>query len=154
MGIEKNKKLSEAACERRRHAEERLRAKTAKMQIPRTEEEAQKLVQELEVHQIELEMQNAELRRIQEELELSRNKYTELYDFAPVGYFTFDAHGLVLEVNHAGAQLLGIGWPINPLAVLLLMPPGRKYSLITSKVFCKDRAQRDVKSESRSKAAR
>jgi formate hydrogenlyase transcriptional activator len=108
MGIEKDKKLSESACERRRDAEERLRAKTAKMQIPRTEEEAQKLVQELEVHQIELEMQNAELRRIQEELELSRNKYAELYDFAPVGYFTFDTRGLVREVNLAGAQLLGI----------------------------------------------
>ena len=53
-------------------------------------------------------MQNAELRRAQEELELSRNKYVELYDFAPVGYFTFDAHGLIEGVNLTGAHLLGI----------------------------------------------
>ena len=39
---------------------------------------------------------------------LSRNKYTELYDFAPIGYFTFDARGLIREVNLTGAQLLGI----------------------------------------------
>ena len=47
-------------------------------------------------------------RRAQEELELSRNKYVELYDFAPVGYFTFDAQGLIREVNLTGAHLLGI----------------------------------------------
>ena len=52
-------------------------------------------------------MQNEELRRTREELELSRNTYAELYDFAPVGYLTFDAPGLIQEVNLAGAQLLG-----------------------------------------------
>ena len=67
-----------------------------------------RLLHEFEVHQIELEMQNEELRRAREELELSLNKYAELYDFAPVGYFTFDATGLIREVNLAGAQLLGI----------------------------------------------
>ena len=100
MGIAKDKSLSTAA-ELRRSAEERLRAKKVKLHPPRTEEE-------LEVHQIELEMQNAELHRALEEVELSRHKYTELYDFAPVGYFTFDTHGLIREVNLAGAQLLGI----------------------------------------------
>jgi diguanylate cyclase (GGDEF)-like protein/PAS domain S-box-containing protein len=92
----------------RRLAEERLRAKTAKLRPPRTEEETQRLVNELEVQKIELEMQNGELLRVQAELEFSRNKYTELYDFAPVGYFTFDETGLIQEVNLAGAQLLGI----------------------------------------------
>ena len=67
-----------------------------------------RLLHELQVHQVELEMQNEELLRAREELEVSRNKYAELYDFAPVGYFTFDAHGLIREVNLAGAQLLGI----------------------------------------------
>ena len=62
----------------------------------------------LQVHQIELEMQNAELRLAQEALELSRNKYAELYDFAPVGYFTIDARGLIEGVNLKGAHLLGI----------------------------------------------
>jgi len=90
-----------------RSAEERLRTKEAGGTLPRTGESMQRLVQELEVHQIELEMQNAELLRTREELELSRNKYAELYDFAPVGYFTFDSSGVIREVNYTGAQLLG-----------------------------------------------
>lgn len=53
-------------------------------------------------------MQNHELRHSQEALELSRNTYVELYDFAPVGYFTFDLNGVIREVNLTGAQLLGI----------------------------------------------
>ena len=107
MGGTKDKKLS-AAAELRRQAEERLRAKTAELGPPRTEEDAPRLLHELQVHQIELEMQNAELRRAQESLELSRNKYEELYDFAPVGYFTIDARGLIEGVNLKGAHLLGI----------------------------------------------
>ena len=98
----------QTGAELRRQAEERLQAKTAGVHFPRTEEAAQRLVYELEVHQIELEMQNAELRRIQEELEISRNMYVELYDFAPVGYFTIDAHGLIEGVNLTGAHLMGI----------------------------------------------
>jgi PAS domain S-box-containing protein len=66
------------------------------------------LIHELEVHQIELEMQNEELRRTQVELTESRNKYYDLYDFAPVGYFSLDQKGRILEVNLAGANLLGI----------------------------------------------
>ena len=106
----KRKKSKERlpAVELRRQAEERLAAKRAEPSVPRTEEEPQRLDHELEVHQIELEMQNAELRRTQTELEVSLNKYSELYDFAPMGYFTFDAAGLIGEVNHHGAQLLGI----------------------------------------------
>ena len=108
MGIDKDKSRLSTAAELRRQAEERLRAKTANLHAPRTKQETQRLIQELEVHQIELEMQNEELRRTQEELEFSRNKYVELYDFAPVGYFTFDLRGLILEVNLTGAHLLGI----------------------------------------------
>ena len=85
-----------------------MRVKTPELHPPRTEEEMQKLVHEREVYRIELEMQNAEFRRTQEELELSRNKYAELYDFAPVGIFTFDMAGRIKEVNLAGARLLGI----------------------------------------------
>ncbi len=107
MGIDKDKHLS-AAPELRRHAEKRLRAKTAELHPPRTEEATQRLDHELEVHQIELEMQNEELRRTQEELKVSRNKYAELYEFAPVGYFTFDARGVIREANLTGALMLGI----------------------------------------------
>jgi len=63
---------------------------------------------ELEVHQIELSMQNEELQRVGLENELSRDKYRKLYDFAPVGFFTCGANGLILEVNRTGAALLGV----------------------------------------------
>jgi formate hydrogenlyase transcriptional activator len=78
MRIYKDKSVLTAASELRRHAEERLHAKTADRHPPRTMEETQRLFHELEVHQIELEMQNAELRRAQAELEVSRDKYAEL----------------------------------------------------------------------------
>ena len=108
MGIDNKMSPLTSSAELHRLAVERLSAKTAELHPPRTKEETQRLVHELEVHQIELEMQNAELCQAQEELELSRNTYAELYDFAPVGYFIFDARGLIREVNLTGAQLLGI----------------------------------------------
>ena len=52
-------------------------------------------------------MRNSELSRTREEFELSRNKYAELYELAPVGFFTFDTHGVVREANITGARLLG-----------------------------------------------
>ena len=66
------------------------------------------LLYELRVHQIELEMQNDELMKSQLKLEESRLKYFDLYNFAPVGYFTLDKDGLISEVNLAGAELLGV----------------------------------------------
>ena len=66
------------------------------------------IVHELRVHQIELEIQNEELREAQIKLEDSRRKYFELYNFAPVGYFTLDEKGIILDVNLAGAGLLGV----------------------------------------------
>lgn len=89
-------------------AEELLSSKKAKARPPLDEEAVQRILHALDVHQIELEMQNDELSRVQVELELSRSTYAELYDFAPVGYFTFDAQGVIQEVNFTGAQLLGI----------------------------------------------
>ena len=108
MGTTKNKSKRTADSQLRGQAEKRLRAKKADLQLPHSEKDSRRIVHELEVHQIELEMQNAELRRAQEELELSRNKYVELYDFAPVGYFTFDTKGLIREANLTGAKLLKI----------------------------------------------
>ncbi|MET0388782.1 MAG: ATP-binding protein [Polyangiales bacterium] len=61
---------------------------------------------ELEVHQVELELQNEELRRARTELEHGLARYTELFDFAPIGYATLDAAGNIRELNHAAARLL------------------------------------------------
>ena len=65
------------------------------------------LMHELKVHQVELEMQNEELRRVNLEAEQQRRRYQNLYDFAPVGYFTLSQRGTILEVNLTGASLLG-----------------------------------------------
>ena len=75
--------------------------------------EPQRLLHELQVQQIELEMQNEELRKARDEMEAGMEKYNELYDFAPVGYLTLDRAGAILEANLAGAALLGI--PRAPL---------------------------------------
>ncbi|OGR25669.1 MAG: hypothetical protein A2139_06670 [Desulfobacca sp. RBG_16_60_12] len=69
--------------------------------------EVRKLVHELQMRQIELDLQNQELRRAQAETEAARSKYADLYDFAPSGSFTFDPQGVILEVNLTGARLLG-----------------------------------------------
>jgi PAS domain S-box-containing protein len=66
-----------------------------------------KMVHELRVHQIELKMQNEELRRIQEDLEEARDRYSHLYDFAPVGYLTINAEGIVEGANLTFATMLG-----------------------------------------------
>jgi PAS domain S-box-containing protein len=101
------------AAELRRRAETLLRKqqqkkKKKKTAQPRTEADTQRLLHELQVHQIELEMQNAELQDARNEIEAGLEKYTDLYDFAPVGYFSIDEQGLILEVNLTGAALLGV----------------------------------------------
>lgn len=66
------------------------------------------LLHELQVHQIELEMQNETLRQTQLELEASLDRYRDLYDFAPVGYLTVNQEGLITRINHTGAAMFGL----------------------------------------------
>ncbi len=91
----------------RRRAEEHLHrgAETLDTLSP---EEARRLLHELSVHQVELEMQNAELRQTQEQLITTSDDYRDLYDFAPVGYLTINLEGRVLRANLTSANLLGI----------------------------------------------
>jgi len=97
-------------------------------EIARTlSKQEQELVHELRVHQIELEMQNEELRKAQEQLGESLAKYSDLYDFAPVGYVTSNRDGLILEVNLTFAGQLGIerGRLINTPLWLYIAAPDR-----------------------------
>jgi PAS domain S-box-containing protein len=91
----------------RRKAEKLLSKAPEKLALTSVKD-LQGLVQSLSVYQIELEMQNEELRRSREQLEQSRGEYAELYDFAPVGYFTFDKMGLITRANLTACGLLGI----------------------------------------------
>jgi PAS domain S-box-containing protein len=72
-----------------------------------TEQGTYKLVHELQVHQIELQLQNDELIQAREQTKAASEKYIELYDFAPSGYFTLSKVGGILELNLAGSQMLG-----------------------------------------------
>ncbi len=93
-----------------------------------------KLVHELQVHQIELEMQNEELRRAQETIAETGHRYADLYDFAPVGYATLDPQGLIVEVNLTGARLLGMPRThySGPLSSCLSLPKTARPSGLTS----------------------
>ena len=102
------KSRAREAAELRRRAEELLQKTTAETPLSPTEAEPLKLLHELQVHQAELEMQNAELRHAREELETALERYTDLYDFAPVGYFTLDRVAVIRDMNLTGAALLGI----------------------------------------------
>ncbi len=108
MKTGKDKKNVMVAAELRRHAEEWLQTKKSDFNPPCSEEATQRLVHELEVHKIELELQNAELRHVRDEVENSLEKYCDLFDFAPMGYFTLDRNGAISAVNLCGAGLLGV----------------------------------------------
>ena len=73
-----------------------------------TMEKAKTLLHELEVHQIELEMQNQELREAQQQLEKARDEYCDLFDFAPVGYLILNEKGVINNINLTACHLFGI----------------------------------------------
>ncbi len=96
-------KTGESPAALRSRAEKRLGTTATGL----VDADARRMLHELDVHQIELEMQNTELRSARDEAETLLNKYTELYDFAPVGYFTLAADGSILLVNLTGSTMVG-----------------------------------------------
>ena len=92
----------------RSKAEERVGAIESELTSIASELDARALVHELQVHQIELEMQNEELLRAQAEAQEASQRYQDLFDFAPAGNFVWDQRGRILEVNLAGAAMLGL----------------------------------------------
>jgi two-component system, cell cycle sensor histidine kinase and response regulator CckA len=113
--VEKKLDLPPGAAELRRRAEVRLRKQQPETGQAQTEADTQRLVHELQVHQIELEMQNEELQKARGEMEAALEKYSDLYDFAPVGYLTLDREGTIRGSNLASASLLGTArsWLVN-----------------------------------------
>src|ERR1017187_1980996 len=106
--MQKKPNLGIEAAKLRRRAEERLQEQQPQTGQARTEADTQRLVHELQVHEIELAMQNEELRKARDEMEAGLEKYSNLYDFAPVGYLTLDREGTIREANLTSATLLGI----------------------------------------------
>ena len=108
MGV-KDAKPGDAAALRRQAEETCRRREAENPSNPESlsSETAQLRLHELRVHQIELEMQNEELRRIQVELDAARARYFDLYDLAPVGYCTLSERGLILEANLTLSVMLG-----------------------------------------------
>ena len=101
-------KAGGAAAVRRRAEEIVAKLAQAKANAVRPPEDTAATLHELLVHQIELEMQNEELRQSHVALDASRARYFNLFDMAPVGYVTLDQHGVVLEANLAAGSLLGV----------------------------------------------
>ncbi len=104
--MEKEIAAREKMWELRQRAEKLLEGKNGKQVM--SPDDVIKLSQELAVHQIQLEMQAEELRRAQIGLEKSRDKYMELFDFAPLGHFTLNGNNIVTEANLAAAKLLNV----------------------------------------------
>lgn len=103
-----NNPLTSAEQNLRRVAEDRLKTQQPAVQSERTDDESMRQLHELQVHQIELEMQNEELIRSRAKIEEMAARYTDLYDFAPVGYMTLDRNSVITQTNLVGASLLGL----------------------------------------------
>jgi diguanylate cyclase (GGDEF)-like protein/PAS domain S-box-containing protein len=104
MGYRKN---PVSAASLLRLAQERFLGHQANIGTALTLAEAQQLFEELEIHQIELELQNEHLNAARAQLEVALNQSSELYDFAPVGILSLDQMGTIVKLNLAGAALLG-----------------------------------------------
>ncbi len=108
METDNVKSLLSSPAVLRLRAEEQMGAKAPERYLPQSREATRRIVHELEVHQIELVMQNEELRQARYEVETALKKYTDLYEFAPAGYFTLDQNGVISSLNLTAADLIRI----------------------------------------------
>ena len=106
--MKSGKNCAVGGAELRRRAEARLRERGLSGAADRQAADVPRLLHELQVHQIELEMQNEELHASRARMEALLERYTDLYDFAPVGYLTLERDGAIQQVNLTGARLLGL----------------------------------------------
>ncbi len=100
------RKPPSGADELRRLAEKKLAARRARRLVKPPIADERRLLHELDIHQVELELQNEELRRARVEIEAALERYAELFEFAPIGYATLASDETIREINHAGARLL------------------------------------------------
>ena len=91
----------------REKAVEILKKKSKKTPVSFSESDAYKLIHELKVHQIELELQNEELKTAKTAAQIATDKYAELYDFALFGFLTLSKEGEIIALNDSGAEMLG-----------------------------------------------
>ncbi|MFV8327998.1 ATP-binding protein [Flavobacterium sp. ZS1P14] len=105
--MKKTENKLEARVILRKKAEELQKANQSKLSSALSEADTLKLIHEFEVHQIELEIQNEELIVAKEQAEIATEKYEDLYDFAPSGYFTLEKTGKIIALNLTGSQTLG-----------------------------------------------
>lgn len=135
-----NRQQPKDPAELRRSAEARRQAKPPESG-PKALADLQRLQQELEIHQIELEMQNEQLRASQAEIEAGLERFTDLYDFAPVGYFSLDANGIIKQVNLTGATLVGTErgrLPGRRFHLLLAEADRRAFSDFLDRIFASE----------------
>jgi len=93
----------------REKAEEQLKMKNEEIAVPQTAAQIKELIHELQAKQIELEIQNQELKQANSELDASQKMYKGIYELAPVGYLTLDRHGVIRKSNLTGANIIGMG---------------------------------------------
>jgi len=130
--------MAELFREARARLQARPPARVTKKRLARASGESQRLLHELEVHQVELEMQNVELQEARDEMEVLLEKSTDLYDFAPVGYFSLDESGVIVEANLTSAAMLGVERSrlIKQRLQLFMPPPNRPgFLAFLKKVF-------------------
>src|ERR1039457_7371232 len=103
----------------RRQSESRLSGKQAENPDPQFGHDTQRLFHELQVHQIELELQNEELNQANLAAKAALERFTDLYDFAPVGYFSLDDLGVMVELNRSEEHTSELQSPCNLVCRLL-----------------------------------